>query len=111
MAMNLDADLRAHLMRHHYGKACAVKRDALLAVVRGWGYAIGDRDLREAYAELGAVAGPEGVWWPASWQEVEECARYLDDKAIGHFERAKHLREVHAGLRQVRQLSLFGGGA
>jgi hypothetical protein len=104
--MTLTADLRAHLMRHHYSKANAVKRDALLAVVRGWGYAIGDRDLREAYALIGTCSGNEGVFWLCSWGEVEECARYLDDKAIGHFERAKHLRTVHAGLRRVVQLEL-----
>jgi hypothetical protein len=107
----LSRDLRSHLQRHHYGKANAVKRDELLAVVRSWGYMIGDRDLREAYVELGACACSVGIFWPATFAEVEECARYLDDKAIGHFERAKHLREVHRGLRMVKQLELFEGRA
>jgi len=104
----LSRDLLSHLRRHHAGKENAVKREALLETVRLWGYDTGDRDLRECYAELGACAGPNGVWWPASWSEVEECAHYLDDKAIGHFMRAKHLREVHAALRQIKQLELWG---
>jgi hypothetical protein len=102
-------DLAGYLQRHCLGKPNAIKRPALLGVVRGWGYAIGDRDLREAYAEAGACSCASGVFWPAAWAEVEECAAYLDDKAIGHFERAKHLREVHVGLRRERQMWLFGG--
>lgn len=106
--MDLQSDLRLHLQAYHLGRSNAVKREELLFLARSWGHSINDRDLREAYAAIGACAGPEGVWWPASWQEVEATARYLDDKAIGHFERAKHLREVHLGLRREVQLGLFG---
>ena len=105
---NLNYDLREYILRHHSGKANAIKRSELLRIVEGWGYLIGDRDLREAYVEIGACAGSDGIFWPMTWAEVIDCADYLDDKAIGHFERAKHLREIHTELRQVRQLELFG---
>lgn len=105
----LTYDLCEYLRCNCAGKARAIKRGELLRIVGGWGYLIGDRDLREAYAEAGACSCSGGVFWPISWAEVMECADYLDDKAIGHFGRAKHLREIHAGLRQVKQLELFGG--
>jgi hypothetical protein len=74
-------DLTDYLQHHCSGKPNAIKRDDLLRVVRGWGYAIGDRDLREAIKTIHAVCMcNRGYYIGRTKEETDEAIEYLKKK-------------------------------
>jgi len=102
------SDLILHTLRtYHRGKARAITRDALRECLRQMGYDICDRDLRECYSSLPVVSSPQGIFYPETTAELEECREYYRKAALSLLGRWRRIAQAHPELIDATQGELF----
>jgi len=102
------SDLILHTLRaYHRGKGRAITREALREYLRQVGHDICDRDLREAYAALPVVSSPQGIFYPETRAELEECRTYYRKAALSLLGRWRRIAQAHPELIDARQMELF----
>jgi hypothetical protein len=104
------AFVRDFISTAHVGRAKAIDRSTLLAIVQGHGFDIDDRELRKIYAdELHLPACPFGIFWPETQAEIDEAEVYFRKKFIGQIDRISGMKKAFGYLAPDWGLQLILG--
>jgi len=106
----LKSAIRAFMLEHALGRENAIPRRVLMHHLRReMGYALSDRTLRRAYAELAigfSCHEPKGLYWIETKADLNSTIAEQGAKARGCWARARKVEEAVKGPGRPQQMEL-----